>query len=267
MKEKQSFFRNMASVFRDIHANRTILSAMVKRTTAGRYKSTALGFAWNMVTPLLTILVLYVVFTTIRTRPIPDFWIYLCAGMFPVTFMSGCLKGRAVLNNATFITKMKFPREIVVISDTLMQLLSVVIVYLIVIIVILSYWNPMNWGAALMVPVMLIVMFVFGLGCSLALSTACVFFRDLGHFMAIAMRLVVWITPTFFMASEATGVLGTIVWYNPFTYFVEVFHDLIYYTRMPDPTQVLICCCLAVGTFLVGWAVFEHYKNRLPEVL
>ncbi len=267
MKEKRSFFGNMASVFRDVYANRVILSAMIKRAAAGRYKSTALGFAWNMVAPVLTILVLYVVFTTIRTRPIPDFWIYLCAGMFPVTFMSGCLKGRAILNNSTFITKMKFPREIAVISDALMQLLSVVIVYLIVIIVILSYWNPMNWAAALMIPVMLFVMFVFGLGCSFALSTVCVFIRDLGHFMAIAMRLVVWITPTFFMASEATGVLGTIVWYNPFTYFVEVFHSLIYYTELPDPTHVLICCILAVGTFLVGWAVFEHYKNRLPEVL
>ncbi len=267
MKGRRSFFGNMAYVFRDIYDNRIILSAMIKRSAAGRYKSSALGFAWNMVAPLLTLLVMYIVFTTIRTRPIPDFWIYLCAGMFPVTFMSGCLKGRAILNNATFITKMKFPREIVVIADTLMQLLSVVMVYLVVVIVILSYGEEMNWVGALMIPVMLFVMFVFGLGCSFLLSTVCVFVRDLGHFMAIAMRLVVWITPTFFLVSEATGVLATLVWYNPFTYFVEVFHDLLYYTGDTNPEQVLICCLLAVVTFLIGWAVFEHYKDRLPEVL
>lgn len=264
---KIPFFSNMASVFRDIYDNRIILSAMIKRSTAGRYKSSVLGFAWNMLAPVLTLIVLYLVFTTIRVRPIPQFWIYLCAGMFPVSFMSGCLKGRAILNNASFITKMKFPREITVIADTTMQMFSVVIVYLTVIVIILSYGNPMDWAVALVIPLVLCVMFVFGLGCSFLVSTICVFLRDVGHFMSIAMRLVVWITPTFFLASEATGLLKTLVWYNPFTYFVEVFHDLIYHNVMPDTSQVLLCCGLAASMFLIGWAVFEHFKKRLPEVL
>lgn len=65
-------------VLRDIFANRTVLSAMIKRNTAGRYKSSALGFMWNMLSPILTMIVLYIVFMNIRTRAIPDFWIYLC---------------------------------------------------------------------------------------------------------------------------------------------------------------------------------------------
>lgn len=102
-------------VIKDILHNRTVLSAMIKRNTAGRYKSSALGFMWNMLYPILTMVILYIVFMNIRTRPIPEFWIYLCSGMFPVTFLSGCLRGRAVINGASYITKMKFPREITVI--------------------------------------------------------------------------------------------------------------------------------------------------------
>ncbi len=267
MKVRRSYFGNMASVFRDIYDDRVILSAMIKRTAAGRYKSSVLGFAWNMVAPVLTIIIMYVVFTAIRKNPIEDYWIYLCAGMFPVSFMSGCLRGRAIVNNATFITKMKFPREIVVIADTVIQLLSVIMVYLVVVIIILSYGDSMNWAGGLMIPVMIFLMFVFGLGCSFLLSTVCVFVPDLGNFMGIVMRLIVWATPACFLASEATGLLATLVWSNPFTYFVEAFQDLFYYTGDVDPTQFLICCILAFGTFFVGWGVFEHYKNRLPEVL
>lgn len=76
--KKETYFVNMYHVMKDIMANRQVLSALIKRNTAGRYKNSFLGFAWNMLTPILTILVLYVVFTQIRTRPIPDFWIYLC---------------------------------------------------------------------------------------------------------------------------------------------------------------------------------------------
>ncbi len=71
-------FKYTVATIKDILGNRTVLSAMIKRNTAGRYKSSALGFLWNMLYPLLTMLVLYIVFMNIRTRPIPEFWIYLC---------------------------------------------------------------------------------------------------------------------------------------------------------------------------------------------
>ena len=81
------------------------------------------------------------------------------------------------------------------------------------------------------------------------------------------MRLVIWITPTFFLANEATGLLGLIVWYNPFTYFVEVFHDILYYGTMPHLNYMLTCVALAAGTFIFGAWLFFHYEKRFPEVL
>lgn len=105
--------------------------------------------------------------------------------MFPVSFMSGCMRGRAVVNNASYITKMKFPREITVIADASSQIISVAIVYLIVIIAILSHGQPMDWSAAAMIAPMLILMYLFGLGCSFILSTVCVFVKDMGHLLGI----------------------------------------------------------------------------------
>ena len=63
------------------------------------------------------------------------------------------------------------------------QIISTVIVYLIVIIIILSNGQPMDWRAAAMIVPMLALMFLFGVGCSLILSTVCVFVKDMGHFL------------------------------------------------------------------------------------
>ena len=81
------------------------------------------------------------------------------------------------------------------------------------------------------------------------------------------MRLVIWITPTFFLASEATGLLGTIVWFNPFTYFVEMFHDILYYGTFPHNEYIVASALIATVTFLVGAWIFFRFEKRFPEVL
>jgi ABC-type polysaccharide/polyol phosphate export permease len=98
-------------------------------------------------------------------------------------------------------------------------------------------------------------------------STVTVFVKDVGFFMSAIMRLVYWVTPTFFMLSDATGLLKDIVTYNPFTYFVEVFHDILYFGVFPHTDYLIICTILTVSFFLVGSWVFFRYEKRFPEVL
>jgi len=252
---------------KDVYDNRIILMAMVRRNTAGRYKNSYIGFAWHLILPVLMIVVMYITFTAIRPRPLEDFWIYLSAGMFPVTFISSSLRGRAVVGNAKYITKMKFPREIVIVASVLTDYLTVVFAYVFVILVILLSGQYVNWGGMAFLVVELILMFIFCLGCSFLVSTVTVFVKDVGYFMSVAMRLVFWITPTFFLVSEAKGLLGAIVWYNPFTYFVETFHDILYYGIFPHPNLVVMSVILAFSFLLVGSMVFFHYEKRFPEVL
>ncbi len=253
--------------FRDVYENRIILLAMIRRNTAGRYKNSYLGFLWHLILPVLMIIVLYITFSSIRPRPIPDFWVYLSAGMFPISFISSSLRGRAIVSNANYITKMKFPREIVVIASVLTDFLPVLFAYTVIIMVILLAGQPVNWYGAAILPVELLLMLIFCIGCSFLVSTVTVYVKDIGYFMSVAMRLVFWITPTFFLIDEATGLLATIVYYNPFTYFVETFHDILYYGIVPHTLYFGMSVVLAISFFLVGAAVFFHYEKRLPEVL
>ena len=114
-----NIFARIAQTVRDVYDNRIILMALVRRNTAGRYKSSYVGFLWHLLLPVLTIVVLTITFTYIKPRPIEYFWIYLSAAMFPVTFMSSSLRGRAIVANSKYITKTSMPREIVVLASVL----------------------------------------------------------------------------------------------------------------------------------------------------
>ena len=257
----------MAKSARDVYDNRTILMAMVRRNTAGRYKSSYIGFAWHLILPVMMIIVLYITFTSIKPRLEADFWIYLSSGMFPIMFISSSLRGRAVLSNAKYITKMKFPREIVVIASVLTDFLAVVFAYVFIIMVILLSGQYVNWFGMAMIPIGLLLMFFFCVGCSMLVSTVTVFVKDIGYFMSVAMRLVFWITPTFFFVNEAKGLLRAIVWYNPFTYYVEIFHDVLYYGIFPHTLYIAVAVALTAIFMVVGSAVFFHYEKKFPEML
>lgn len=265
-RSKNPFVRISQSI-KDIYANRVILLALIRRNTAGRYKSTYIGFGWHLLMPLLMIIVLHIVFDSIRARPLEDFWIYLSSGMFPIMFISSCLRGRAIQANARYITKMKFPREIVVLASVVTEFISVVFAYVIIIMVILLSGQHVNWYGTFMIPLQLMLMFVFGYGCSLLVSTITVFVKDVGYILSVAMRLVFWLTPTFFLVSEATGLLEKIVWFNPFTYFVETFHQVLYYGGLPELWMIGVCVALAATFFMLGEAVFNKFQDKLPEVL
>lgn len=252
---------------KEIWEYRTVMMAMIRRNTAGRYKNTFVGFGWHLLTPILLIIVFDIVFGTIRPKPIPNFWIYLSAGMFPVSFMSGCLRGNAITSSANYIKKMYFPREIAVFANVIAQLLALIFAYLVVIIIILSYGQPVEWFGMGFMFVEIFLMFLFGIGCSMIMSTLTVFVKDIGNLASVCMRLVIWVTPTFFMVSEAKGILETIVWLNPFTYFVEPFHDMLYYKIFPDMYLVGVSAVIAIVTLVVGWIIFGHFKDRFAEVL
>ena len=262
-----NIFSRIIKSAKDVWENRIILLAMIRRNTAGRYKSSYLGFAWHLLTPILMIIVFYITFTSIRPRPIPDFWIFLTAGVFPVSLLSSSLRGRSIVANANYITKLKFPREIVVIASVITDLLPVLFAYTITIMIILLAGQPVYWLGMAMIPLLLLMMALFCIGCSFLVSTVTVFVKDVGFFMAAIMRLVYWVTPTFFMLSDATGLLKDVVTYNPFTYFVEVFHDILYFGTFPHTEYLVICTILTATFFLLGSWVFFRYEKRFPEVL
>jgi len=262
-----NIFARIIQSFKDVYNNRAILVALIRRNTAGRYKSSYIGFIWHLLLPVMMIAVLTITFTYIRPRAMEDFWIYLSAGIFPVTFISNCLRGRAIVSNANYITKMKIPREIIVIAAVITEFLSVIFAYMIIIIVILLSGQYVNWFGMAMLPVALLLMFIFSLGSAYLVSTITVFIKDVGYFMSVFMRLVIWITPTFFLASEAKGILATIVWCNPFTYYVETFHDILYYGIFPHVEYLCMSIILAAVMFLIGAYVFFRYEKKFPEVL
>ena len=131
-----------------------------------------------------------------------------------------------------------------------------------------------------LVIVIMILLTVFSAGVALLLAIANVYFRDTQWFIGIALQLWLYLTPIIYphslvreQSNLVGGLFGTpitiegIYGLNPLLHFIEVFRNLLYDNRFPNPVEWLICAGWAVGTFVLGLVVFRRNERRLAEVL
>ncbi|MCQ2085597.1 MAG: ABC transporter permease [archaeon] len=241
---------------------------MVERNLKGRYRNSAIGIVWNILMPVLLILAVWLVFSQVKTyHSEADFWLYLSVGMFAMTTCSSCLRGRVFFTNASYVKKIAIPRWVEVLSDVLAQFVTLIISFVLLIIIAAISGHVFDVTAVLFLPLAFILLFVMCLGCSFLFSTLNVVSNDIGHIMSIISRIAVWLTPVFFFMSETSELLRTVATCNPFTYFVEVLHQIIYWGEIPDLAYLGLAALIAFVFFAFGWVVFSRYEKNLAEML
>jgi lipopolysaccharide transport system permease protein len=273
----------------EVLASRELLINLTMREVRGKYKRTIFGQLWSLANPLALMLIYTLVFAFIL-RVTPDrgdpsgldvFALWLLCGLLPFTFFSAVLSQgvNSLVANAGLIQKVSFSRIVLPLSlvgSTAYNWLFEMAVLVIALSIAGAFVLP--WIPGLLVIMALLAVFAAGL--ALMLAVANVYFRDTQYFLSIALQMWTYLTPIIYPGklvvdqSDKLGPLfGTpvtiadIYALNPMFHFVEVFRNLLYDNRWPDPVQWLICLAWAVGSFAVGILVFRRNERNLAETL
>ena len=253
----------------ELYGSRTVLHSLIYNNLFGRYRNSALGFAWNFVIPLMMICVYYVVFTEIRRSEIPDFIVYVLSAMFPFTFMTQNLTAgaAAVTGNSGMVKKMYFPREILILAQIISSFIIMLIGYITSFILIIATGYSLDPVSLLFMPLILLLELIFTTGYTMLFSAANVYCRDVQYILNSISMVFFFLTPMYFSADQATGILSTIIWINPFTYYIEALHSAVYFGESPDAGVLLVCFLIAFTALAVGYAVFRRLKRGFAERL
>lgn len=248
---------------------RSLLESMVKKDFKGKFKYTALGYAWHVINPLFQILVYYVVFTVVFGRDVPNYWVYISTGMFLFSFASSCIRGccDCVVKNANMVTKISFAKEVLVGANVLTHLTTLVITYAILALLMLVSGVGLTWYV-LYVPVIVAILVVFLIGLGLLLSALTVYYRDVSNAIGVVMSCMLFALPIIYLTSQIESTAVDVIWHiNPLFYFVESIHNAFYYGMAPDLTYMLICIASALVMLVVGLYVFKKLENGFAERL
>lgn len=267
------------SVLTDIRSSRDLLTNLTLRDIKGKYKRTALGQLWSLVNPIAIMATYSIVFSfVLRAKPAPGnpsgldvFALWLSCALLPWMFMSNVLMGGmgTIVGNANLIQKVYFPRDTLVISNTLATMFTFSIEMCVLIAATLIFGGaPLLYLPATIY--FMIMLAVFSTGIAFALAIANVYFRDTQHFMAIFLQLWFYATPIVYpvslVASSHPGLLR-LYRMNPMARFSEAFRDTIYDGRWPTFFNTVLITVLSFAALGVGWYIFRRNATRLAEEL
>ena len=265
-----SLITTLKSELKEIYDSRNVLRSLVAKKLYGKYRNSFLGFAWNFITPLVLMLMYYIIFSEIRgDGGIENRWVFISTAIFLFTFLSHCITGGTGVftGNAGLIKKMYIPKEILILSNAISSMIVCIIGYTIVLLSLIISGYPLNWMCLAALPILLVLSFIFGIGCMFFLSSIAVYVRDIQYALGSVGIALFVLTPMRYMASSATGILSIIIWYNPLTYYIETVHDLLYWGELPCTYYIMMCSLLAAVMLLGGYAVFWVLKNGFVKRL
>lgn len=252
----------------DIHRRFYIMYILILKELKGKYANSHLGFLWHILTPMIQVILYYIVFGSILYQGDSRYWLYLSAGVFPFIFFQSCLSSGSIsiISNSELVKKVHFPREIIVLANVFSYAIIFIFGYVVVISLMIIFGEPIGINILLLMPTIGLTV-LFALGYTLVLSCITVYFRDMQHIIDAFSRVFFWVTPIFYYTSSLDGILSKIIWINPYTYFIELYHNIVFYSKIPSVSLWLCCISISIFTFIVGWLLFSMFKNKFAEVI
>jgi len=218
--------RTERQYWRDLWCYRELFYFLAWRDLLVRYKQTFVGVGWSLIRPLLTMLVLTVVFGKLGKMPsggVPYPLLVLC-GMLPWQFFSTAMteSGNSLVGNSNLISKVYFPRLVIVGSSVITSFVDFLIsaVFLVVLMIWYRYAPP---AAVLFLPFFVLLAFGASLGVGLWISALMVEYRDFRFIVPFMVQFGLYISPVGFQSSIVPAKFRLLYGLNPMVGVIDGF--------------------------------------------
>lgn len=242
---------------------RDLFLELVKKDIKLKYRSSYIGVLWSMLNPLIMMIVLTIIFSTVFQRRIENFPVYVLTGRFVYTFFSestnfalDSIKANAQLIRKVYVPKYFFPLSRVCSSF----ITSTVTIIPLVIVMAVTGMDFSAYNLFALFP--LIILFVISIGLGLILSTINVFFRDIKHFYSVILTMLMYATPIFYPADIIPSEYLVFLDFNPMFAVLRMFRDCLMYGSSPMVNDVFISVLHASIYLALGLYVFYKKQDK-----
>lgn len=252
------------SYFSEFWKYRDLLKVLVLKDIKLKYRRSFLGYAWSILNPLFVMVIMTIVFSTMFSRDIDNFPVYLFCGQLLFNYMSTSTHQAifSITGNAALLKKTYLPRYLFTVSKITSGLVDLIFSLGALVIVIIITRARMSWHA-LLVPFVLLQLYIFCIGLGLFLAQANVFFRDSQFIYNAVTTAWLYLTCIFYPISSLPEWLSWgIEHFNPVYCYVWQFRDIIHMCQMPNPKAVILGSGYAVLMLVLGLWSFARTKDK-----
>jgi len=245
---------------RDLIQHRDLIANMVRRDLTVRYKRSVIGFFWTMLNPLLLMIILTVVFSTVFKFDMKDYPTYLLSAYLVFGFYTQTtVQSMTSLSwHGSLMKRVRVPKSIFAVATTLSGLVNLCLAYIPLFVIMLVTGAPIC-STVLFLPISFLIIAMFTLGMSLLLSSVAVYFEDVSQMYQVATVGLMYMTPIIYPISIVPmKMLWVVRWLNPLTHLIKLARDPVYNCTLPGSHVIIASVAVATVALVVGWLVFHR---------
>jgi len=264
---KKSIFPN----FKELLRYKDLFRTLAWRDFRVRYAQTTVGFLWAIIQPLVTLIILNLVFgrfAEVDTGDTPHI-LFTIAGLSIWTYFSFVMtnSGSSIIQSQGMIKKIYFPRLVVPLSKAVVGLIDLGIT-LLILTVLMIYFGVVPsvniWAA----PLFIIMGMISALAVGIWLSALTVRYRDFQHIVPFMVQLGLYITPVAYPVAEAAKKLPnwimTVYYLNPMAGIVDGFRWSLFGGEAPSDMMFISFATVAVLLF-TGLLYFRRIEDSIAD--
>jgi lipopolysaccharide transport system permease protein len=254
---------------RELWAYRELLYFLIWRDVKIRYKQTALGAAWAIIQPVVTMIIFTVIFSRvagIRSEGVP-YPLYAFAALLPWTFFSNAVtnSGNSLVGSAHLITKVYFPRLLIPAAAVGAGLVDFAVAFVMVI-PLMIYYRVNLTTTVFLLPLAIILMLLLALGMGLWLSALNVKYRDVRFAVPFLMQIWMFVSPIAYPSSVVPAKWQVLYSLNPIGGIVDGFRSGL--LGLPVRWGSLaISAAITVALLLYGSFMFRRMEKTFADVI
>lgn len=256
----------------DFEKDKFILKQLVTKDFKIKYRRSVLGVAWSVLNPLLMMVVMSIVFSTIfgqsRNGSItPEMYpLYLIVGNITFSVMSESTNQAlmSIIWASSLLKKVKVHRWVFPVQKVLFSLVNFSF-SLVAVALVMLFFRVVPTLHLILLPVCLLLLMCFCMGLGMMLSALAVFFRDVMHLWTVVITAWMYLTPIFWTTdyiSQMAHWIQVLVVLNPMYNYLQFMRDIFLFNTVPSALTFGLCVAWAVLALAIGYTVFHKTEHK-----
>lgn len=255
--------KTIKRVTHNLKSNSFLFEQLVNRDFQQRYKRTALGMAWSVLSPLMQLLVMMLVFSRLFGRNVDHYVIYLFSGNITMSYFRESTKNgmQSLMSNSSVISKINVPKYLFLLSRNVSALINYLLtigIYFMFCIgdgvqftpKMLMLWFPVLWFV------------VMNIGIGMILSALYVFFRDIQYLYDIFLTLLNYLSVIFYTIDRFPAHLQRLFLLNPVYVNIKYWRTIVLDATIPSVQYHLLIVFYALLFLGIGAFIYKKFNHR-----
>lgn len=267
-RKRKSFIKKTVRKQRDFKQYFFVIRELTKREIKRKYARSVLGILWSVLSPLLFMIVLSLIFSTMFRRSIENFPVYYIIGHTIWALFSEATRSpmTALVDNKTLLIKSKLPKQTFILSRIYTAFVNFLYTCIAMAAVML-FFRIQPTIYTLLFPIAVILCLVFSTGISYIIATVYVFFGDIKHLYSVFLSMLMWLSAIFYPVENLSSLMQRVVGNNPVYLFIHCSRDCLLNGVLSDSSVWIKMLIWSFAMLIIGIIVYKRNENDIMQRL